>query len=129
MSATALRRASAGLIAVGLAITMAACGSSDKASTSDGGKGAAAAKTAADLGGMDALSAAAKKEGQLNVIALPRDWANYGEIIDTFSAKYGIKVNSDNPDGSSQDEINAVKSLKGQDRAPDVLDLGGAFAQ
>jgi putative spermidine/putrescine transport system substrate-binding protein len=78
---------------------------------------------------MDALIAAAKKEGQLNVITLPRDWANYGEIIDTFAAKYGIKVNSDNPDGSSQDEINAVKSLKGQDRAPDVLDLGGAFAQ
>jgi putative spermidine/putrescine transport system substrate-binding protein len=37
-------------------------------------------------------------------------------------------VNSDNPDGSSQDEINAVKNLKGQDRAPDVLDVGGAFA-
>ena len=26
-----------------------------------------------------ALIAAAKKEGQLNVITLPRDWANYGE--------------------------------------------------
>ncbi|MCX8528793.1 MAG: ABC transporter substrate-binding protein, partial [Rhodoluna sp.] len=27
-------------------------------------------------GGMDALVAAAKKEGTLNVITLPRDWAN-----------------------------------------------------
>src|SRR5215475_14023274 len=26
----------------------------------------------------------AKKEGKLNVIALPHDWANYGEIITTF---------------------------------------------
>ncbi|MFG2040285.1 ABC transporter substrate-binding protein [Dactylosporangium sp. NPDC048998] len=109
---------------------MAGCGSSKKAADAQNNKtGAAAATSAQDLGGLDALVAAAKAEGQLNVITLPRDWANYGEIIDTFSQKYGIKVNSDNPDGSSQDEINAVKSLKGQDRAPDVLDLGGAFAQ
>jgi putative spermidine/putrescine transport system substrate-binding protein len=45
-----------------------------------------------------------------------------------FTAKYGIKINSANPDGSSQDEINAVKQLKGQGRAPDVLDLGTSFA-
>ena len=45
-----------------------------------------------------------------------------------FTAKYGIKINDANPDGSSQDEINAVNQLKGQDRAPDVLDLGTAFA-
>ncbi|MEU1950132.1 ABC transporter substrate-binding protein, partial [Streptomyces sp. NPDC020125] len=46
-----------------------------------GGK-AATATSAKDFGGMDALVAAAKKEGKLNAIALPRDWANYGEIID-----------------------------------------------
>ena len=73
---------------------------------------------------MDALVAAGKKEGTLNVIALPRDWANYGAIIEGFTAKYGIKIEDENPDGSSQDEINAVKTRKGQDRAPDVLDLG-----
>lgn len=77
---------------------------------------------------MDALIAEAKKEGQLNVIALPHDWANYGEIISTFKAKYGIQINEENPDGSSSDEIAAVKSRKGQDRAPDVLDLGQTFA-
>jgi putative spermidine/putrescine transport system substrate-binding protein len=48
-------------------------------------------------------------------------------MLDTFSAKYGIKINSINPDGSSSDEIAAVTSQKGQDRAPDVLDLGGNF--
>ena len=26
----------------------------------------------------------AKKEGRLNVIALPPDWSNYGEVISTF---------------------------------------------
>jgi putative spermidine/putrescine transport system substrate-binding protein len=77
---------------------------------------------------MDALVAAAKKEGQLNVIALPPDWANYGAIIKAFGDKYGIKVSSAQPDGSSQDEINAADQLKGQGGAPDVFDLGGAVA-
>jgi putative spermidine/putrescine transport system substrate-binding protein len=77
---------------------------------------------------MDALIAAAKKEGKLNVITLPRDWANYGAIMDGFTAKYGIAIDDANPDGSSADEIQAVKSLKGQDRAPDALDIGPSFA-
>ena len=47
---------------------------------------------------MDDLIEAAQDEGELNVIALPPDWANYGEIIDTFAEKYDIKVNSDQPD-------------------------------
>src|SRR5512132_356551 len=89
---------------------------------------ASTSTSAADLGGMDALIAAAKKEGQLNVIALPPDWANYGEIIKSFGDKYGIKVNSAQPDGSSQDEINAANQLKGQGGAPDVFDLGTAVA-
>jgi putative spermidine/putrescine transport system substrate-binding protein len=77
---------------------------------------------------MSGLVAAAKKEGTLNVITLPADWANYGTIMKDFTAKYGIKINDANPDGSSQDEINAMQSLKGQSRAPDVLDMGTAFA-
>jgi putative spermidine/putrescine transport system substrate-binding protein len=73
---------------------------------------------------MKGLVAAAKKEGTLNVIALPPDWANYGAIISSFQKKYGIKINSAQPDGTSQDEIDAVVHLKGRDNAPDVLDLG-----
>lgn len=111
------------LIGIGaLAVALAACGTPP---VKDGGTGAAAtAKSAADFGGMDKLVEAAKKEGKLNVIALPPDWANYGEIIKAFEAKYSIKVDSAQPDASSQEEINAAKSLKGQDRAPDVFDLG-----
>jgi putative spermidine/putrescine transport system substrate-binding protein len=90
--------------------------------------GAAKATSAADLGGMDKLVAAAKKEGQLNVIALPPDWANYGAIIKAFGDTYGIKVNSAQPDAASQDEINAANQLKGQGGAPDVFDLGTAVA-
>ena len=75
-----------------------------------------------------ALVAAAKKEGKLNVIALPPDWANYGEIISTFSKKYGIKITSDNPNGSSSEENQAIVSLKGDPRAPDVVDVNPTFA-
>jgi putative spermidine/putrescine transport system substrate-binding protein len=77
---------------------------------------------------MNALVAAAKKEGQLNVITLPSNWANYGTIMKDFTAKYGIKITDANPDGSSQDELNAIAQLKGQSRAPDVVDVGTAFA-
>jgi putative spermidine/putrescine transport system substrate-binding protein len=111
-----------------IAATAACSPPEKKADAASSTSGAATATSAADLGGMDALVAAAKKEGQLNVIALPPDWANYGEIIKSFSDKYGIKVNSAQPDGSSQDEMNAADQLKGQDKAPDVFDLGGAVA-
>ncbi|BAL90497.1 putative ABC transporter substrate-binding protein [Actinoplanes missouriensis 431] len=104
-----------------------ACSPPEKKAEASGSK-AATATSAADLGGLDALVAEAKKEGALNVIALPPDWANYGEIIKAFGDKYGIKVNSAQPDGSSQDEINAATQLKGQDSAPDVFDLGMSVA-
>ena len=114
-------------LAAGIALT--GCASSKKSNTgTSGAKDAATATSAADLGGMDALVAAAKKEGKLNVITLPRDWANYGELMDNFQKKYGITITDANPDGSSADEITAIKTLKSQDRAPDVVDVGQAFA-
>ncbi|MFF7392840.1 ABC transporter substrate-binding protein [Streptomyces scabiei] len=117
-----------GSLAVAAALTLSACGAAPESTTTADGKSAATATSAEDFGGMDALIAAAKKEGKLNAIALPRDWANYGALIDGFEKKYGIKIEVENPDGASQDEINAVTSRKGQDRAPDVLDLGSSFA-
>ena len=77
---------------------------------------------------MAALVAAAKKEGKLNVIALPPTWANYASIIAGFKKQYGIAVTSENPDGSSGDEISALKSTKGQPSAPDVVDVGNSYA-
>jgi putative spermidine/putrescine transport system substrate-binding protein len=74
------------------------------------------------------LIAEAKKEGKLNTIALPPDWANYGQIMSTFQKKYGLKITNDNPNGSSSDENQAVRSLKGDPRAPDVLDVNPTFA-
>lgn len=77
---------------------------------------------------MKELIAQAKKEGHLNTIALPPDWANYGAIMSTFSKKYGIGITNANPDGSSAEENQAVQSLKGDSRAPDAVDDGPAFA-
>ena len=77
---------------------------------------------------MKELIAQAKKEGHLNTIALPPDWANYGEIMSTFQKKYGIGITNNNPDGSSAEENQAVQSLQGDPRAPDVVDDGPAFA-
>jgi putative spermidine/putrescine transport system substrate-binding protein len=79
-------------------------------------------------GGMKALIAAAKKEGKLNDIALPDDWANYGGVIAAFKKKYGIDFARDNPSGSSAAENQAIVSLKGDPRAPDCVDVGPSFA-
>ncbi len=75
------------------------------------------------------LVKAAKAEGKLTTIALPHDWCNYGEAIDTFKTKYGIEVNELDPNAGSGDEIEAIKANKGStgDSAPDVIDVGLAF--
>ena len=85
------------------------------------------ATSAAAMGGVDAVCAAGKAEGQVNIIATPPDWANYGQIITDFSAKYGIKVQSDKPDGNGQDEINAATQLAGTGRQPDIFDIGSSL--
>jgi putative spermidine/putrescine transport system substrate-binding protein len=113
---------------VALAAGCSSGGGGSSSSSSSGGADASKATSLAAFGGMDGLVKAAKAEGELNVITLPANWANYGNIMKAFTAKYGIKINSANPDGSSQDEINAMEQLKGQSRAPDVLDMGTAFA-
>lgn len=110
------------------ALTLSGCSASSGDSAGTSGVDASTATSAADFGSMDALVAAAKKEGTLNVIALPDDWANYGKIIAAFKTKYGITVNSANPNGSSAEEIKAADDNKGQDTAPDVFDLGAAVA-
>lgn len=125
------KRTLAGIaLAAAAVVTLAGCSATSSASAgSDGDADWKTATSAQSAGGMDALVKAAKAEGQLNVIALPPSWANYGKIIDGFTKKYGIKINSANPNGSSADEVAAVKSQKGQSTAPDVLDLGNAVLQ
>jgi putative spermidine/putrescine transport system substrate-binding protein len=112
-------------------LAVSGCGSSGSSSSS-GGTGTSGnwskADSAAAGGGMAALIKAAEKEGQLNVITLPSNWANYGTIMSDFSKLYHIHITDANPEGSSGQEITAVQQLKGQSRAPDVVDGGTPFA-
>lgn len=133
-------RATKAIVAAGAAIgsilLAAGCSSSSSSTTASSSSSSssssstnwATATSAQASGGLNALVAAAQKEGQLNVITLPSNWANYGTIMKDFTAKYGIKINDANPEGSSQDEINAINSEKGTSRAPDVVDVGTSFA-
>lgn len=75
------------------------------------------------------LVAAAKAEGQLNVIGLPRDWCGYGRIIDAFEARYGIRVVGLEPRAGSADQIDAIRDKPAVQRtlAPDVIDVGLSF--
>ncbi|MEV7612188.1 extracellular solute-binding protein [Streptomyces sp. NPDC089799] len=108
-----------------MAAPLGACGEEPAA----GPRAPAVATSAADAGGMAALTAAAKEEGSLNTIALPEDWAGYGALIEGFRKKYGIKVTVENPEGSSQEEINALKEHRKDGSAPDVIDVGDSFAR
>ena len=81
------------------------------------------AKNVAEAGGLDALVTAAKKEGKLALITTPRDWANYGAIHDAYEKAFGVKVTVDNPDGSSQYEIDTMKTAP-KSKQPDSIDIG-----
>jgi len=124
-------RAASALALAGLtAASLAAC--SGSASAGSGASAvpkasAAVATSAEDFGGMKGLVAAANAEGKLNVITLPPSWANYGKIIAGFEKKYPkITITSQNPNGSSADEVAAIKSQGTGANAPDVVDIGTA---
>jgi putative spermidine/putrescine transport system substrate-binding protein len=82
-------------------------------------------------GSRDTLVLAAKQEGQLTVIALSRDWCRYGELIDGFKEKYGLRVTELNPDGGAGDAIEALKANRDNkgSQAPDVIAVGLSFGQ
>jgi putative spermidine/putrescine transport system substrate-binding protein len=116
----------AGLASIGaIPALLAACGSSGSSSSS---ASPVAATTGLPSGGLSALETAAKAEGKLNTIALPPNWANYGKIISTFQSKYGITITNAAPNDTSAQENQAITTLKGQSRAPDVVDVGPSFA-
>lgn len=67
---------------------------------------------------------------QVNLIALPDEWANYKGILQSFRDKYpGVKNPVADPDASSADEMAAVETLAGQDDMPDNVDVSPAIAQ
>lgn len=96
-------------------------GSTSPSASSGGAPGSACGSTVAEI------AAAAKKEGKVNLIALPDSWANYGGILKAFRDTYGIEAPVANPDASSADEVTAIKTLRGQPTMPDSVDVGPSF--
>ena len=127
-----------GLLATA-AVVFAACSSSGTTSGAPSGAASSAPSNAASSAPSGAASGAAdsmvkliadaKAEGGLTTIALPRDWCNYGALIDGFTAKYGIPINGLNPGGGSKDELEAIKANKTNPgpQAPDVVDVGLSY--
>ena len=121
------RRVGASAVAV-LAAAAGGLGISSVASAKSAKVNWATVTSAKAGGGMAALVKAAKAEGNLNVIALPPTWANYGTEIKLFHKKYGITVHSYNPNGTSAEELQAIKQGRGRSSAPDVVDVGESFS-
>jgi len=117
-----------GLLAAAVTLSLAACGAPDDKNDAEGSGNTGATEGQSSEDYMNKLVADAQKEGELNVIALPPTWANYGNIIKAFEDKYDIKINSKLPDTDSQTEIDIAKRLQGQDSAPDVFDVSQAVA-
>ena len=113
-----------GAFALASLLMLGACGgdsSSDEAATTT--------PAASDCPSAE-IKTAADTEAQVNLIALPDNWANYKGILEAFRAKYPMVKNPvANPDGSSADELTAVETLKGQADMPDALDVSPAIAQ
>ncbi len=119
---------------------LAACSSSGTSSESTSAAASAAATTAASAAvsgaaapvcgtTVDEIAAKAKEEGNVNLIALPDTWANYGGILKSFRDTYGLEAPVANPDGSSADELTAIKTLAGQPDKPDAIDVGPSFTE
>jgi putative spermidine/putrescine transport system substrate-binding protein len=115
-------RAAAAALTIGAFAAVSACGGGG-AETEESAQWRAATSVE-EGGGMDALIEAAQAEGTLNVMGLYEDWANYGELLETFSETYDIAIENDTSSGASQDLINAVKNRQGQDNSLDYLDTG-----
>ena len=64
-----------------------------------------------------------------NSSTLPPTWANYGEIMKTYQSEVKLKLIAAIPDGTSAQELSAIKSQKGSKRAPDVVGVGPSFAE
>ncbi len=74
------------------------------------------------------MLAAAKGEGGLTTIALPPSWCDYQDLLSGYTAATGIAINNLNPDGSSQQELDAISANKnGGPAAPDVIDVGLSY--
>ncbi len=122
------KSAASGLALVTLASFGVGVGTATAAAAASSDTCWATAVSISACGGMSALVSAAKAEGTLNLTADPTTWANYGNIMKDFAAKYGLHINDFNPSGTSAEELSEITLDKGKSNEPDVVDVGPSFA-
>lgn len=84
------------------------------------------AELPSDASDLDALIAGAQQENAIYSYGMPREWANLGEIWDTFQAKYEIASWEDTDMGSATE---IAKFLAEKDNpVADIGDIGILFA-
>ncbi|GHO62472.1 iron ABC transporter substrate-binding protein [Ktedonobacter sp. SOSP1-52] len=107
-----------GLSAASLSAFLAACGSATTTTASS-----------VDLAGpiaIETLLEKAKKEGKLEAIGIPPEWANYKDILDTYTSKY-VKVQYQaEAEFSSAQELEVFKKSKLHAHG-DIGDVGFKF--
>ncbi|MBA2596127.1 MAG: ABC transporter substrate-binding protein [Chloroflexia bacterium] len=80
----------------------------------------------ADASDMDALIEGAQQENKIVSYGMPREWANLGEMWDTFQEKYSIETWEDTDMGSATE---IAKFLAEKDNpVADIGDIGILFA-
>ncbi|GHO56700.1 extracellular solute-binding protein [Ktedonobacter robiniae] len=108
-----------GLSAASLSAFLAACGSAATTTTA----------SSVDLAGpiaIETLLEKAKKEGKLEAIGIPPEWADYKDILDTYTSKY-VKVQYQaEAEFSSAQELEVFKKSKLHPHG-DIGDVGFKF--
>ena len=111
-----------GLSASALTAFLEACGSS----TSSGSSSTPTVNMAGPID-MQTLITNAKKEGQLQAIGIPPEWADYKDILDGYTSNYGIQVSYKvEAEYSSAQELGVFKNSK-QHPHGDIGDVGFKF--
>ena len=129
-SSSTTSTASSAAASVASAAASAAGGAASAAASAVASVAGSAAATGAVCGDtVDQIAAKAKEEGNVNLIALPDSWANYGGILKSFRDTYGLEAPVATPDASSADELTAIKTLAGQPDKPDSIDIGPSFVE
>lgn len=121
-SSTRFQRSAAGLLAsVASLALLTGCSSTAPAddTSSETGLGAT----------IEEITERAADEQKVHLIAYPDWWANYAEAFELYTDEHGLDVEVSNPNGSSEEEFEAIRTLRGQATQPDVLDIGSSFTQ
>lgn len=117
------RAAALGLSGGALTAFLEACGSS---TTSGSGSSTATTNMAGPID-MQTLMANAKKEGQLQAIGIPPEWADYADILAGYTSHYNIPVSYKvEAEYSSAQELGVFKNSK-QHPHGDIGDVGFKF--